>query len=59
MLRFLHQLEVNIPYPPGFFKVIINGTEISGHITSIVVDNSWQKQARNAEMGWYLDGEQD
>ncbi|XP_021849465.2 uncharacterized protein [Spinacia oleracea] len=56
-LRFLHPPKVNSVFPPGFYKVILAGSEDQGPITTIVIDGLWHKNTRNAGMGWFLDNQ--
>lgn len=56
--NFLHPPDNDIPYSSKFFRVIINGTEMQGEVTLIVLDGSLRKNTRNPGMGCYLEGHQ-
>ncbi|XP_021838383.2 uncharacterized protein [Spinacia oleracea] len=57
-LGFLHPLEENPIYPPGFTRVILAGIETQDPNSIILIDGSWFKVTKNSGLGWRLDREQ-
>lgn len=47
-MRFLHPPDIEPTHPPDFFRVIINGEEVYGSASFILVDGSWHRGNRNA-----------